>query len=76
MKNANIFVDVDLTLVDQNQNLVPGAREALQRLIDRGCHLFLWSTAGRKYAEGTAARHGLTGMFAWGHWGHVSIFCN
>jgi hypothetical protein len=63
MKNANIFVDVDLTLVDHNQNLISGAREALQRLVDRGCHLFLWSTAGQKYAEGIAARHHLTDLF-------------
>ena len=63
MKNVNIFVDVDLTLVDYNQNLIPGAREALQRLVDRGCHLFLWSTAGRKYAEVIAARHQLSDLF-------------
>ena len=27
MKNANIFVDVDLTLVDANLKLLPGAKE-------------------------------------------------
>jgi inner membrane protein len=32
MKNANIFVDVDLTLVDANGQLFSGAREALSRL--------------------------------------------
>ena len=63
MKNANIFVDVDLTLVDHNHELLPGAREAIMRLVDRGCHLFLWSTAGQKYAEGMAARHGITHLF-------------
>jgi phosphoglycolate phosphatase-like HAD superfamily hydrolase len=63
MKNVNIFVDVDLTLVDHNQNLIPGAREALQRLVDNGCHLFLWSTAGQKYAAGIAARHLLSDLF-------------
>jgi len=41
MKNANVFVDVDLTLVDANGKLLSGAREALQRLHDEGCHLFL-----------------------------------
>jgi hydroxymethylpyrimidine pyrophosphatase-like HAD family hydrolase len=52
MRNANVFVDVDLTLVDANGKLLAEAREALQRLRDKGCHLFLWSlsaliTAGR-----------------------------
>ncbi len=37
MKNANVFVDVDLTLVDANGKLLSGAREALQRLRDEGC---------------------------------------
>ena len=44
MKNANVFIDVDLTLVDANGKLLSGAREALSRLKDEGCHLFLWST--------------------------------
>jgi hypothetical protein len=44
MKNANIFVDVDLTLIDANGKLLAGAREASQRLTDKGCALFLWST--------------------------------
>jgi hypothetical protein len=46
MKNVNIFVDVDLTLVDQNGALLPGALEALRQLHKRGCHLYLWSTRG------------------------------
>jgi phosphoserine phosphatase len=63
MKNANIFVDVDLTLVDANRNLLPGAKEALAKLMERGCHLFLWSTNGAEYARKVAALHGLTGCF-------------
>jgi phosphoglycolate phosphatase-like HAD superfamily hydrolase len=63
MKNANVFVDVDLTLVDAKGNLIAGAREALQRLKDKGCHLFLWSTVGQEYAQATAARHNLTDLF-------------
>jgi hypothetical protein len=51
MKDANVFVDVDLTLVDANGQLLDGAREALQRLRDEGCHLFLWSTAGAGYCR-------------------------
>ena len=63
MKNANIFVDVDLTLVDANRNLLAGATEALKKLKDQGCHLFLWSTNGADYAQKVARLHGLTDLF-------------
>jgi ribonucleotide monophosphatase NagD (HAD superfamily) len=63
MKNANIFVDVDLTLVDANRNLLAGAREALTELRDKGCHLYLWSTNGAEYAEKVAMLHRLTDLF-------------
>ena len=63
MKNANIFVDVDLTLVDANGKLLEGAQEALQTLRDAGCHLFLWSTCGADYCRKVATLHGLTDFF-------------
>ena len=63
MKNANIFVDVDLTLVDANGRILDGSREALETLKEKGCHLFLWSTNGAEYARGTAARLRLNDMF-------------
>lgn len=63
MKNANIFVDVDLTLVDANLALLPGAREALQRFHDQGCHLFLWSSGGADYCRKIARLHNLTDLF-------------
>ncbi|HVU07618.1 MAG TPA: HAD hydrolase family protein [Verrucomicrobiae bacterium] len=63
MKNANIFVDVDLTLVDANKNLLAGAVEALTKLQDKGCHLFLWSTNGAEYANKIAELHKLTDLF-------------
>jgi len=63
MKNANIFVDVDLTLVDAEGNLLDSAREALGKLAGAGCHLFLWSTAGAEYAHKVAERHKLTQLF-------------
>lgn len=63
MKNANIFVDVDLTLVNARGELLPEAQEGLRKLIDRGCHLFLWSTNGAAYARKTAERYGLLTMF-------------
>ena len=54
MKNANVFVDVDLTLVDANGKLLEGAREALETLKRAGCHLFLWSTVGADYCRKVA----------------------
>src|SRR5207245_9208352 len=63
MKNANVFVDVDLTLVDANGRLLDGAREALKRLSDEGCHLFLWSSCGAEYCRKIAGIHGLTELF-------------
>src|SRR5262245_29957956 len=63
LKNANIFVDVDLTLVDANGDLLTGASTALCKLKQKGCHLFLWSTVGAEYARAIAHRHGLTDLF-------------
>jgi len=63
MKNANVFVDVDLTLIDANGRLLDGAREALKRLSDEGCHLFLWSSCGAEYCRKIAGIHGLTELF-------------
>ncbi len=63
MKNANVFVDVDLTLVDANGKLLDGARDGLQELKDAGCHLFQWSTCGAEYCRKVARLHGLTDFF-------------
>jgi phosphoserine phosphatase len=63
MKNANVFVDVDLTLVDANGKILTGAAEALDKLKNKGCHLFLWSTNGAEYSRKTAARLGISELF-------------
>ena len=63
MKNANVFVDVDLTLVDANGQLLDGALEGLRKLKDRGCHLFLWSSVGMEYSQRVAKAHNLEAMF-------------
>ena len=63
MKNVNIFVDVDLTLVDGNGNILAGAGEALTKLKEKGCHLFLWSTNGADYARKIAELHGVKTLF-------------
>jgi phosphoglycolate phosphatase-like HAD superfamily hydrolase len=63
MKNANIFIDVDLTLVDEKGILKDGAREALLILKNKGCHLFLWSTGGAEYARQVATLYHLVDFF-------------
>ena len=63
MKNANVFVDVDLTLIDANGNLLEGAEDALRALKEAGCHLFLWSTVGADYCRKVADLHHLTDLF-------------
>ena len=63
MKNANIFVDVDLTLVDSNGKLLEGAVDALRKLHASGTHLFLWSSVGADYARKVAGIHGITDLF-------------
>lgn len=63
MKNVNIFVDVDLTLIDEIGRLFPGAADGLRRLKGKGCRLFLWSTGGGEYAREVADRYGLAELF-------------
>jgi len=63
MKNANAFVDVDLTLVDANGKLLDGAREGLLALKKARCHSFLWSSVGADYCRKVADSHHLTDLF-------------
>jgi hypothetical protein len=65
MKNANVFVDVDLTLVDANGRILLGAVEGLRRLKEAGCHLFLflWSSCGAEYCRKVAEANGIAGLF-------------
>jgi len=63
MKNANVFVDVDMTLIDAQGKLVTGAPEALTKLREAGCHLYLWSSNGVEYARKVAQLYRLTDLF-------------
>lgn len=63
MKNVNLFVDVDLTLVDERGRMIDGADEAMRILHDAGCHLYLWSTGGREYCETIARRLMIADLF-------------
>ena len=59
----NVCIDVDLTLVDEEGELLPGAIEALTKLREVPCELTLWSACGAEYAKSVAARHKLEKFF-------------
>jgi phosphoglycolate phosphatase-like HAD superfamily hydrolase len=63
LKNVNIFVDVDLILVDGSGKPIDGAAAGVRRLKEAGCHLYVWSTGGREYAESVARRLGIHECF-------------
>lgn len=63
MKNVNIYVDVDLTLVDHIGCILPEAIDGLRTLREAGCHLFLWSTGGAEYCRSVAERYEITDLF-------------
>jgi phosphoglycolate phosphatase-like HAD superfamily hydrolase len=63
MKNENVFVDVDLTLVDAYGRILPGAANGLRQLKKAGFRLYLWSLGGAEYCREVAAANGLTELF-------------
>ena len=63
MRNVNVYVDVDLTLIDHQGGLLPDAAEAMRKLYDAGCHLFLWSTGGADYCRKVARLNRLEELF-------------
>ncbi len=59
----NISIDVDGTILDANENLLPHARESIQSLKDAGHCLQLWSAGGADYAYKHALKNKLTDLF-------------
>jgi hypothetical protein len=59
----NISIDVDGTILDANENLLPHARESIQLLKDAGHCLQLWSAGGADYAYKHALKNKLTDLF-------------
>jgi hypothetical protein len=63
MRNVHIYVDVDLTLIDELGRLLPSAVEGLLTLREAGCRLFLWSTCGADYCRDVATKYELLPLF-------------
>lgn len=63
MKNANVFIDVDLTLIDAQGKIRNGVRPALELLKSKGCHLYVWSTCGQEYCQKIARLYQLEDLF-------------
>ncbi len=60
---TKISIDVDLTIIDKNQALLPNVVEGLVALKTKGYKLSLWSSCGKNYAVQIAQMHKLEGFF-------------
>jgi|GEM_PF-3508617 len=64
MSVRTIFIDVDLTLINADNELLPGARKGLEWLKNsKGYKLVCWSAGGEEYARRILKMHALTGYF-------------
>jgi hypothetical protein len=59
----NISIDVDGTLLDENEEVDPQARKLIEQLKAEGHSLQLWSTGGADYALRIATERGLADLF-------------
>ena len=60
---TRISIDVDLTLINENGELLSGAIEGLKALKAKGYSLTLWSYGGEEYARLIAGKHKLENFF-------------
>ena len=60
---TRISIDVDLTIIDENENLLPGVVEGLKALKDKNYSLTLWSHGGEERARMIARKHNLCCFF-------------
>lgn len=58
--DLQVFVDVDVSLLDNDDSLLPMARESLEKLVGQGYQIILCSVHGSDHAKAVAAHHGLT----------------
>ena len=62
MKHEEIYIDVDGTLIDHNNNLYSGVREALAYL-NKWYTLVCWSFGGADYARSVCESHSISEQF-------------
>src|SRR5262245_41617754 len=53
----HIFFDVDYTILGRDFTLRPGTREVMERLVEDGHHVYVWSGEGERW--GVVQKHGL-----------------
>ena len=59
----NVSIDVDLTLIDKDGQLLPKANDAITKLKSADCNITLWSLAGAEYAKSIALKHKIENLF-------------
>lgn len=58
------FIDVDLTLIDIDDKLLPGVEDGLRWMaITKGYKLYCWSAGGEDYARRMLAKNGILHFF-------------
>ena len=62
IRHSLIIFDVDGTIVDHNNELIPGVREKIMDLFANN-DLWCWSHGGEKYANTVLEKHGLNPFF-------------
>lgn len=59
-----VYIDVDLTLIDLQNRLLPHVRERIEELANKYV-LIAWSAAGAAYADDVLRFHGLRQYFSY-----------
>lgn len=60
---TRICIDVDQTLINDDEKLNPHAIQSVKKLRDEGYELILWSATGHERARSIAEENGLTELF-------------
>lgn len=59
-----VFIDIDLTLIDIDGNLLPEVSSRLQEMRARQYDLIAWSQGGKEYADKVLKKHKLKKYFS------------
>lgn len=64
MPTRTVFIDVDLTLVNLDGDLLLSVEDRLKEMKFRGYELVCWSHGGKEYAEALLDRHHIRKYFS------------